>query len=206
MKFKTLVSSLAAIFCLATHSSATISSYLDQTIVPTNKSLHMNWNPTDAWTAVIGSHTGGEPLYLSSATNYDFGDGDLSYSQGYIGSWGGTALSLSTGYINLASTVNSSLSFSNYIDLTPVDNSNSTFSGLRYDLGGGNYHYGWINYSTNADSTQITLLGAAFNTVVNEPILAGQTSVIPEPSAAWISGLLGSVILLRRRVSRQTAP
>lgn len=202
MKIKTLASSLAVVISLATQSSAAISTYLNQVSVSSGSSLHMNWNPTSLWFAEVGSHTGGEPLYLSSASyvpDFDFG---TYYQQGYIGSWSGTALSLSTAFIAAGSTVDGSLSFSNYIDLTPVDGTASTYAGLRYDLGGGNYHYGWVNYSTNSDSTVITFLGAGFNTIANEPVQAGQTTAVPEPSAAWIGGLFAGIALLRRRVGR----
>jgi hypothetical protein len=75
--------------------------------------------------------------------------------------------------------------------------------------------YGWIQYTgwefrTRVDENAAWIYksagiisGFAYETTPDLAIAAG---AIPEPSAAWISGLLGSVILLRRRVSRQTAP
>lgn len=203
MKIKTFASSLAVAISLATGSHAAISTYLTQTTVSDGASLHMNWNSTTFWSAEVGVHTGSEPLYLTAASyNFDPFEFSFMYQQGYIGSWSGTALSLSTTFIAAGFTVDGSLSYSNYIDLTPVDGTASTYAGLRYNLGGGNYHYGWVNYSTNSESTEITLLGAGFNTIANEPVQAGQTTAVPEPSAAWIGGLFAGIALFRRRVGR----
>ncbi|MEI8039167.1 MAG: hypothetical protein WCJ14_12325 [Verrucomicrobiota bacterium] len=202
MKINTLVSSLAAALCLATHSSAAIVPNLDQITVTSGSSLHMNWSPAGGWSAVIGAANNGEPFYLTPAVIYN--DPEYSYTNpADVGSWQGTALSMSTATINLNGVVDGQMSYSGYIDTVPGSGANY-FTGLRYDLGGGNYDYGWVNYSTNADSTAITLLGAAFNTTANESILAGQTTVatVPEPSAYLIGSVFGGLALLRRRASR----
>jgi hypothetical protein len=207
MKIRTIASALAAVLSLAAQSSAEIVMYSTPTTVSNGGSVKMNWSPGGGWSVATGQHYGSEPLYLSSALYLDYGDGP-EYNQGYIGSWQGTALSLSTGFISASAVVDGGLGYSGYIDLTPVNNSTSTYAGLRYDLGGGNYNYGWVNYATNANSTEITLLGAAFNTTANEPIFAGQTSAIaavPEPSEYLLGGvpaLLGGFMLLRRRAAR----
>lgn len=205
MKTSILVSSLAAIVFLVPQSHAAISTYLTETTVSDGASLHMNWNPTTFWSADVGFHTGGEPLYLTAANWQNDPFDGLSYAQGYIGSWSGTSLNLSTSFIPADSTVDGSLSYSGYIDLKPVDDTSSAFAGLRYDLGGGDYLYGWVNYATNSDSTALTFLGAAFNTVANEPIQAGQTAVsaVPEPaSLLGLAGLLSGGFFLRGRRQR----
>lgn len=164
----------------------------------------MAWSPGGGWSVQTGFASNVGPLYLSPAFLFEEEFGDV-YAAGFIGSANGTSLSLSTAFINANAVIDGSLLYSGNIDLTPVDNSSSTYAGLKYDLGGGNYNYGWVNYATNANSTEITLLGAAFNTTANEPIFAGQTSsiaAVPEPSEYLLGGvpaLLGGFVLLRRR-------
>lgn len=68
----------------------------------------------------------------------------------------------------------------------------NAYYGIRYDLGGGDTLYGWINLSTNSSGALINAV--AFNDVANQDILAGQLAAIPEPAAyasslALITGL-----------------
>jgi hypothetical protein len=116
----------------------------------------------------------------------------------------GNAFSISTINSSANEVIDGNLTYSNYTESNPAGNG-TYFAGLRYDLGEGNFNYGWVNYSTNEGSTAITFLGAAFNTTANESILAGQTvTAVPEPSGQLaIAGLIG--MLLRRRVRRTAA-
>lgn len=208
MKIKTLVTGLAAVLCLATASSAAISTYLTETLVATGQSLIMDWNPGEGWFAAIGSHTGGDSLYLTPTEFFDF-DGEIFANPALVGSWAGNAFSISTSNSSANGIIDGGLTYSNSTESKPAGNG-TYFAGLRYDLGEGNFNYGWVNYSTNADSSEITFLGAAFNTTANESILAGQASEVspvPEPSGQLaIAGLIGSGLLLRRRASRQALP
>ena len=69
-----------------------------------------------------------------------------------------------------------------YGDWFPVP-SGPAFLGLRFsDDGGLNYNYGWAEISIAADFN-ITMSRFAYDTVPNQQILAGQTTV-PEPSSA----------------------
>jgi hypothetical protein len=206
MKIKTLVTGLAAVLCLATASSAAISTYLAETTVSTGQSLKMDWTPNAGWSALIGSHSGGDPLYLTPTEFMDF-DGEIFANPAMVGSWAaGNAFSISTSNRSANGIIDGTLTYSNSTESNPAGNG-TYFAGLRYDLGEGNFNYGWVNYSTNADSTEITFLGAAFNTTANESILAGETSTVtavPEPGGQLaIAGLIGSGLLLRRRASRQ---
>lgn len=203
MKIRTLVSGLAAALCLAASSSAAISTYLTDTTAVSNQSLKMDWTPAEGWSAAIGSHTGGDSLYLTPTVFLDF-DGEIFEQPAMVGSWAGNAFSISTINISANGIIDGNLTYSNHTESNPAGN-DTYFAGLRYDLGEGNFNYGWVNYSTNADSTEITFLGAAFNTTANESILAGQTvTAVPEPSGQLaIAGLIG--MLLRRRVVRRTA-
>lgn len=203
MKIKTLVTGLAAVLTLATSSSAAISTYLTQTTVATGQSLIMDWNPEEGWGAAIGGHTGGDSLYLTPTEFMDFGDEIFAFPA-LVGSWANNAFSISTTNSSVNGIINGGLTYSNKTESNPAGNG-TYFAGLRYDLGEGNFNYGWVNYSTNADSSEITFIGAAFNTTANESILAGQTSTVtavPEPSGQLaIAGLIGSGLLLRRRAS-----
>ena len=203
MKIKTYVYSLAAVLCLATASSAAISTYLTETLVVTGQSLIMDWNPGEGWSAQIGTHSGGDSLYLTPTEFMDFGD-EIFAQPAMVGSWAYNAFSISTTNSSADGIIDGALTFSNHTESKPAGNG-TYFAGLRYELGEGNFNYGWVNYSTNADSSKITFLGAAFNTTANESILAGQSSTVtavPEPSGQLaIAGLIGSGLLLRRRAS-----
>lgn len=176
MKISTLVSCLAAVLCLATSSSAAISIYLMETTVVSGQSLKMDWNPNAGWSAQIGNHTGGDSLYLTPKVFEEF-DGDIYETPAMVGCWAYNAFSISTSNRSADGLIDGTLSYSNHTESNPAGNG-TYFAGLRYDLGEGNFNYGWVNYSTNADSTVITFLGAAFNTTANESILP----VRPRPS------------------------
>lgn len=119
---------------------------------------------------------------------------------------GGPAFSISTTNSSVNGIIDGTLTYSNHTESKPAGNG-TYFAGLSYYLGEGNFNYGWVNYSINADSSAITFLGAAFNTTANESILAGQTSAasaVLEPSGQIaIAGLIGSGLVLRRPASRQ---
>ena len=53
-------------------------------------------------------------------------------------------------------------------------NSGDKFLGLRFDLGG-NTHYGWAKISVGATAGDWLIKEYAYNTVADQPILAGQT-------------------------------
>lgn len=83
--------------------------------------------------------------------------------------------------------------------------SNTGYAPLRIDAGGGNYHYGWAEITTEAGNiysppylgtVDVTVTGFAFNTTVNQAIEAG---AIPEPSALAYLLLGGSAFAFSRR-------
>jgi hypothetical protein len=75
------------------------------------------------------------------------------------------------------------------------------FVGLRMDLGDGNYNYGWAAFAPvfEEDGPVFTITSFAFQGTSNTPILAGQTSVIPEPSTMISLILGGSAFAFSRR-------
>ena len=208
MKSRTIASIIASL-CISTHSPAAIIVCPSVPItVSSGQSLHMNWTPGSGWFTEIGSHTGGEPLYLTPTTFMFDPDMGMMSNPADVGSWSGTALSLSKTYSVFDSAIDGDLEYSNYLDLFPNGDSNY-YSGLRYDLGGGDYCYGWVNYVTNADSSSITLEGAAFNTIANEPIRAGQltdASPVPEPASLFSTVCLAASALVLRRRSGLSSP
>jgi hypothetical protein len=74
------------------------------------------------------------------------------------------------------------------------------FLGLRFGDGLGNFNYGWAEISIDANA-DVTLSRFAYDTVVNEQILAGQTSSVPEPSSAalLVLGAAGMAAYRKRR-------
>ena len=89
-------------------------------------------------------------------------------------------------------------------DWYPVP-SGPAFLGLRFsDDGGVNYNYGWAELTIAADYN-MTLSRFAYDTVLNEQILAGQTSSVPEPSSAVLLVLGAAGMAAYRRQRRQLA-
>jgi hypothetical protein len=78
-------------------------------------------------------------------------------------------------------------------------NMSSGYLGVRFTVSGQEY-LGWAEL-TNVSPYGLTLNGYAYNDVPGEPILAGQTSVTPEPSslALFAAGAAGLLALRRRR-------
>jgi hypothetical protein len=82
------------------------------------------------------------------------------------------------------------------------------FVGLRIDAGGGNYNYGWAQYTYNDVGNTLTLLDFAFESLVNTSIAAGAIGAIPEPANAALlvaAGAVGVAALRRRRRESQAS-
>ncbi len=82
----------------------------------------------------------------------------------------------------------------------------SGYLGLRIDLGGGNYNYGWAQVSVADPASSITITGFAFEGEPNTPIEAG---AVPEPSTyalLALAGLFGAAVWHQRRHQRGAAP
>lgn len=78
------------------------------------------------------------------------------------------------------------------------------YIGLRIDLSGGNYNYGWAAIAPAVDPNSFTITGFAFEKTVNAPIEAG---AIPEPSTVALAGVaalvLGGSAYMRSRRRRE---
>lgn len=78
------------------------------------------------------------------------------------------------------------------------------YIGLRIDLSGGNYNYGWAAIAPSIDPNSFTITGFAFEKTVNAPIEAG---AVPEPSTVALAGIaalvLGGSAYVRSRRRRE---
>jgi|GEM_PF-1545927 len=93
--------------------------------------------------------------------------------------------------------------------------SKSGFAPLRINAGGGNFHYGWVEVTTQAGNifsppylgtATVTVTGFAFEDQVNTAINAG---AVPEPSTVALAGVaalvLGGSAYVRSRRRREEA-
>lgn len=101
------------------------------------------------------------------------------------------------------STIDSSGTYNAFWNHSISSSFSENYFGIRYDLGSGNYNYGWVGLSFDSASGIGTFLGAAINTTPNLAISAG---VVPEPSSTCLLGLgigaLAFVIAGKRRAAR----
>jgi len=165
------------------------------------QSLLMNWSPSSSYTVQSYPYrTMGSVFLAPTQTQPDYGFGyGSSTNPAMAGSWGGSSLTGSTSELNSGAVIGTGTTFSGWNVIEPSGGSSASYMGLAYDLGDGNYNYGWMKYSTSSDSSTITFLGAAMNTTTNESILAGQ---VPEPSALSLLAVgLGALAMMRRRRS-----
>ncbi len=114
----------------------------------------------------------GQHMEMFSMTSYSLGEGYTS-SSGYAATVdvvsAGTSIGAGSSWTAQASK-NNSIAASYY--------------GLRIDQGGGNYTYGWASVTFgNAGGGRTQLLAIAFERTLNQPILAGAMSSVPEPSS-----------------------
>ena len=72
------------------------------------------------------------------------------------------------------------------------------YVGLRIQTGA-NFNYGWARVNYNDPANQMTLKDFAIERTLNTPILAGDTTSVPEPSSALLLALGAGGMALRRR-------
>lgn len=81
------------------------------------------------------------------------------------------------------------------------------FAGVRFDLGIGNFAYGWVRMKVEDTGSnpnagwpdKVTIYDWAYETSANTPILAGAGGPIPEPSRALLALAGAGAAFLRRR-------
>jgi len=79
----------------------------------------------------------------------------------------------------------------------PAEVGDGNYVGLRLVMGGGDYHYGWVAFAPRVDGVY-TITGFAFNSTLNEGIVAG-AGMIPEPTTAAMLLLGGTAFAFSRR-------
>ncbi len=85
---------------------------------------------------------------------------------------------------------------------TEIINSTVTdaYFGIKFDAGGGDFNYGWINLSSISGVDGGRINAVAFNTIPNTDIVAG---AVPEPKIALLLTLAAlATIVYRWRSSR----
>ena len=73
------------------------------------------------------------------------------------------------------------------------------YVGLKWDIGGGDFLYGWAQLDVTSDNFgTATLTGFAYEAQANTPIAAGSTG-IPEPNSLALLAAGGGALALKRR-------
>jgi hypothetical protein len=153
-----------------------------------------------------------DKTYNRTGGGFSFTVSNPSSFVGFVGS--GIEIAAEDGYYTIAlyanNTINSQLPWDLAAPSTSGDVGNNNYVGLRMDLGGGNYNYGWVAFAPKItiDEFVYTITGFAFQGTPNTPIAAGDVGAIPEPSTVACLLLGGSAFVFsrhRRRESKKNA-
>jgi hypothetical protein len=110
-----------------------------------------------------------------------------------------TGAQISSAPVSFGATIDSSLTWTDTKILS--QGLGDTYYGIRFNEGGGNYNYGWLDLKT--PGTDVIFVSAGVEQSINTAIGAGSVTSIPEPaSTAVFAGLAGgaaAVVALRRR-------
>jgi hypothetical protein len=110
------------------------------------QSLVLNWNPNSSYSINIYGFGKQGPAFLDPSIYHSDPEGGGFYSSAEVGSWGGSLSA--TSELSGGAVIGLGTSFNAYYSYRPANSSSLSYMGLAYDLGGGNYDYGWISYST----------------------------------------------------------
>ena len=164
----------------------------------------------DMGNPLVAPGTGSDSTYLPG---FDFALTNFGFKS-FINIASGNAVAGSTNYANnysIGYTVDSGLSFKTSFggsdSLHNITNTADNYLAVSFQDGNSATHYGWIRVSADNIIGSVTVYDFAYNATPGGSILTGQTSAIPEPSAAAaLAGLLaGSAALFRRRQQKQAA-
>ncbi len=203
----------AALGSSATQGQVTYINFSDLVLVDPNPNTYDNPTAYIEFDLILGAitHTNAGTLpYMRITAVDDYQDTAVTNNAFRTSS---TGLFMKTGVpITFGTTINSASGFGTFASMTSgYTNLSNTFLGFRIDQGGGNYNYGWVQISTGGDVTghgpgSITIFDAAWENTLNQAIVAGSVTSIPEPSVAVLGiGLAAGVLALRRRLRHQAA-
>jgi hypothetical protein len=165
--------------------------------------LMLTWDPINGYSTRTSGQT--TVVYFIAPQPADMFDdpAEPAYviSYGY-GGYTGNLNGITPGEVTAGAVLNSSSDFSDPSSSTasfnPADNETGSYFGIDYNAGGGNFNYGWVEYSTTSDS--FTLEEAYMNTTVNQAVTVGQgINPVPEPSTFALGALSILGLLLTHR-------
>jgi len=160
--------------------------------------LSLFWNPIDGFTTQTGIESG-VYFIVGNAGGSPFPPPTPAQIASETGSLNGLSTAGEAAY---GTVLEGGWQFSNHTYYNPNNNETASYFGMDYDLGGGNYNLGWVEYSTSADGATITLLDAYMNTTPNDPVTVGVGIVpTPEPSTTALVAIggIGGLMMIRRR-------
>jgi hypothetical protein len=192
---------------LATLAALGAAGLISQNVQANIVSTNLNATSSGTWNMIGFSYTNGV-IGTDPGGGYIFGASPYYPGKG----WGGQKSQAGGDYFNTPPTGNSQItagpialgslidSSSSWVDRDFFNQGNSfSYYGVRFNLGGGNYNYAWLQIATPGNS--LTFGNAAVETAINTGISAGATTV-PEPSTCALVALAGgacAVAALRRR-------
>jgi hypothetical protein len=190
---------------LATLAALGAAGLISQNVQANIVSTNLNATSSGTWNMIGFSYTNGV-IGTDPGGGYIFGASPYYPGKG----WGGQKSQAGGDYFNTPPTGNSQItagpialgslidSSSSWVDRDFFNQGNSfSYYGVRFNLGGGNYNYAWLQIATPGNS--LTFGNAAVETAINTGISAG---AVPEPSTCALVALAGgacAVAALRRR-------
>lgn len=181
----------ATALCAANSHAAVTRQGLNLTSSNAGQGIGFTYNPVTFEISNSGEQVGA----VMARTTYQPGKSFFtqSYLNGdYVG--GSNQAQITSTPVAYESIVSPELSWTSRVFLN--QGLSDTYYGIRFDQGGGNYNYGWVQLKTPGND--MVLVEASVNQTANESI---RVSTVPEPSTSLL-GLAGGAIALtaiRRR-------
>jgi hypothetical protein len=181
----------ATALCAANTQAAVTRQVLNLTSSNGGQGIGFSYNPVTFEISNSGERVGA----VMARSGYQQGKG--MYGQSYLNgdyNGGSNQAQITTSSVAYDSIVSSSLSWTSRVYFN--QGLSDTYYGIRFDQGGGNYNYGWVNLKT--PGTDVVFVEASVNQTASQSI---RVSTIPEPSTSLL-GLAGgaaALMAIRRR-------
>ena len=178
----------------ATTLSAPAQSTLSAPITLYSGYLMLTWDPVNEFQTRTSGQT---TVIYFSAPSYD---PEMGPRLGSVGSWSGNPNGITTGEVASGTVLGNSSLFSSWTSFQPQNYETGSYIGIDYADGSGNRNYGWLEFSTTADS--LTVDAAYMDITPNEAVVAGQLTPTPtpEPSTLALTGVgIAGWFLVRRK-------